>query len=97
MQFPRAYANGTWTVPSHGSLFTGRLPSEHGAHFALDGTHKSGPGSGPLSHWTLCITGNGLQTLEAMTGHVGQTREIRPSLREFEAMLKDEEKVCVPA
>lgn len=45
----------------------------------------------------LCITGNGLKTLEAMTGHVGQTREIRPSLREFEAMLKDEEKVCVPA
>jgi threonine synthase len=38
----------------------------------------------------LCITGNGLKTLEAMTGHVGQTREIRPSLREFEAMLKDE-------
>jgi len=45
----------------------------------------------------LCITGNGLKTLEAMTGHVGQTREIRPSLREFEAMLKDEEKACVPA
>ena len=45
----------------------------------------------------LCITGNGLKTLEAMTGHVGQTREIRPSLREFESMLKDEEKVCVPA
>ncbi len=45
----------------------------------------------------LCITGNGLKTLEAMVGHVGQTREIRPSLREFEAMMKDEEKVCVPA
>lgn len=45
----------------------------------------------------LCITGNGLKTLEAMTGHVGQTREIRPSLREFESMLKDEEKVCIPA
>ena len=45
----------------------------------------------------LCITGNGLKTLEAMVGHVGQTREIRPSLREFEAMLKDEEKVTVAA
>ena len=32
----------------------------------------------------LCITGNGLKTLEAMTGHVGRTREIRLSLREFE-------------
>jgi threonine synthase len=45
----------------------------------------------------LCITGNGLKTLEAMVGHVGQTREIRPSLREFEAMMKDEEKVAVAA
>ncbi len=38
----------------------------------------------------LCITGNGLKTLEAMTGHVGQTREIKPSLREFEALLAHE-------
>ena len=43
----------------------------------------------------LCITGNGLKTLEAMVGHVGQTREIRPSLREFEAMMKDEDKTPV--
>jgi len=45
----------------------------------------------------LCITGNGLKTLEAMTGHVGQTCEIRPSLREFEAVLRDEEKIAVTA
>jgi threonine synthase len=45
----------------------------------------------------LCITGNGLKTLEAMTGHVGQTREIRPSLREFEAMLEAETKQLVTA
>ena len=41
----------------------------------------------------LCITGNGLKTLDAVAGHVGKTREIKPSLREFEAMLADEEKV----
>ena len=35
----------------------------------------------------LCITGNGLKTLDAVVGHVGKTREIKPSLREFEAML----------
>ncbi len=35
----------------------------------------------------LCITGNGLKTIEAMTGHVGETRDIRPNLREFEALL----------
>jgi threonine synthase len=42
----------------------------------------------------LCITGNGLKTLDAVVGHVGQTREIRPSLREFEALLQAEEKVA---
>ena len=41
----------------------------------------------------LCITGNGLKTLDAVVGHVGKTREIKPSLREFEAMLASEEKV----
>ena len=30
---------------------------------------------------------------DAVTGHVGQPREIKPSLREFEAMLANEEKV----
>jgi threonine synthase len=43
----------------------------------------------------LCITGNGLKTLDAVVGHVGKTREIKPSLREFEAMLVSEEKVGV--
>lgn len=36
----------------------------------------------------LCITGNGLKTLDAVAGHAGQTREIRPSLREFESVLE---------
>jgi threonine synthase len=41
----------------------------------------------------LCITGNGLKTLDAVNGHVGKPREIKPSLREFEAMMAQEEKV----
>jgi threonine synthase len=41
----------------------------------------------------LCITGNGLKTLEAMVGQVGQPHEIKPSLREFEALLAQQEKV----
>jgi threonine synthase len=41
----------------------------------------------------LCITGNGLKTLDAVARHVGRTREIRPSLREFEALLDAEAKV----
>jgi len=38
----------------------------------------------------LCITGNGLKTLDAVVGQVGETREIRPSLREFEGLLEAE-------
>ncbi len=35
----------------------------------------------------LCITGHGLKTLDAVQGHVGKTQEIKPSLREFEAIV----------
>ena len=38
----------------------------------------------------LCITGNGLKTLDAVVNHVGQPREIKPSLREFENLLAAE-------
>jgi len=40
----------------------------------------------------LCITGNGLKTMDAVNGHAGYPREIKPSLREFEAMISEEEK-----
>lgn len=39
----------------------------------------------------LCITGNGLKTLDAVAGHVGEPRQIKPSLREFESLLSAEE------
>lgn len=45
----------------------------------------------------LCITGNGLKTLDAVSGQVGVPREIKPSLREFEAMLDAEGKTSVHA
>jgi len=45
----------------------------------------------------LCITGNGLKTLDAVTGHCGQPREIRPSLREFESLLAAENPSLVNA
>ena len=38
----------------------------------------------------LCITGNGLKTLDAVVGHVGRTRDIKQSLREFESLLDAE-------
>ena len=40
----------------------------------------------------LCVTGNGLKTLDAINGHLGGPREIKPSLREFEALVAAEEK-----
>ena len=45
----------------------------------------------------LCITGNGLKTLDAVAGHCGQPRELKPSLREFECMLGADEKAAVTA
>jgi threonine synthase len=35
----------------------------------------------------LCITGNGLKTIDAVEKSVGRPHEIRPSLREFETLL----------
>jgi arylsulfatase A-like enzyme len=31
--FERAYSTECWTLPAHASMFTGLLPSQHGAHF----------------------------------------------------------------
>ena len=41
----------------------------------------------------ICITGNGLKTLDAVNGYCGKPREIKPSLREFEALLSHDEKI----
>ncbi len=41
----------------------------------------------------LCVTGNGLKTMDAINGHVGHPREIKPSLREFEGLVANEEKI----
>src|SRR6266705_3007461 len=42
----------------------------------------------------LCITGNGLKTMDAINGSVGHPREIKPSLREFEALVGNEGKLA---
>jgi len=43
----------------------------------------------------LCITGNGLKTLEALKGQVDRPVVIRPSMDEFEALVADEALVAV--
>jgi threonine synthase len=40
----------------------------------------------------LCVTSNGLKKLDAVAGHVDKPREIKPSLREFEALLAQQKK-----
>jgi arylsulfatase A-like enzyme len=43
MRFDQAFATASWTLPSHGSLFTGRWPHELTADWMspLDGTHPT--------------------------------------------------------
>ncbi len=38
----------------------------------------------------LCITGHGLKTQEAVAGQCGEPRVIKPSLREFDALISEE-------
>ena len=60
------------------------------------GVAKKLVASGKISRYdfmVLRVTGNGLKTLDAVQGHCGKAREIKPSLREFEALLAQEEKV----
>ncbi|MBI1176467.1 threonine synthase [bacterium] len=45
----------------------------------------------------LCITGNGLKTVDAIQNHVGKPQEIRPSLREFESILSPKQRSEVKA
>jgi len=40
--YPRAFTNASWTVPAHASLFTGLLPTDHGAHQQGDRTVDGG-------------------------------------------------------
>ncbi len=41
----------------------------------------------------LCVTGNGLKTLDAVQGHVGAPVGIKPSLREFEQLIESDNKI----
>ena len=52
-RYRRALASSPWTVPSHASLLTGKLPFEHGAHTV--NRRGPGPNARPLAleHLTL--------------------------------------------
>lgn len=44
----------------------------------------------PTESVVLCITGHGLKTQEAVHGKLGQSRTIKPSLREFDALHEED-------
>src|SRR5439155_25854053 len=59
-------ANCPWTLPSHGSLFTGLYPSQHGSQWQT-GPHLRDSVKVTLAEWlrglgyhTMCATSNGL-------------------------------------
>jgi len=83
--FRRAYATECWTLPSHCSMFTGLLPSQHGAHFQT----MAYPGSAPTlaeilaeaGYHTEIVTRNSLfdGTIPGVTrGFLVNTRMLAP-------------------
>jgi arylsulfatase A-like enzyme len=62
----RMIANGPWTLPSHGSLFSGLYPSQHGSQWQT-GPQLSDSVEVTMAEWlrslgyhTICATNNGL-------------------------------------
>ncbi|MHC5209609.1 MAG: sulfatase [Planctomycetota bacterium] len=51
MRYTNAYAVASWTLPTHASLFTGKLPSSHGAKFDEDGPLKLTQGIEGMEEW----------------------------------------------
>ena len=43
-----------------------------------------------------CITGNGLKTTDALTGHYQQERAVRPRLADFDAYLRELDDIAEP-
>jgi arylsulfatase A-like enzyme len=93
--YPRAYANGTWTVPAHASLFTGRLPHEHGAHFALDGSVRVGFGiAEALPTLAQRMQEGGYATLAGYANH--WLRSVQGMGRGFDRYLRAPDKDELP-
>jgi arylsulfatase A-like enzyme len=84
----RAYATECWTLPAHMSMFTGLLPSEHGAHFHTMAYTGRAPTLAELlaaaGHHTEVITRNTLfdGTIPGATrGFAVATRPLAPASR----------------
>ncbi|MCH7812728.1 MAG: sulfatase [Planctomycetes bacterium] len=63
-RFTRAMATSPWTIPTHGSLLTGKLPFEHGAHTVKVREPVNNVRTLPLENVTLAevLAGEGYRT-----------------------------------
>jgi len=75
--FTNAYATECWTLPSHLSMFTGLLPSQHGAHFGTMGYEGEAP---TIAEW---LRGAGYST-EVLTRNTVFDGRLRGTTRGFE-------------
>jgi len=64
LDFPGAISPGSWTIPSHASLFTGLYPWDHGAHYRAGTTLPTDPETlasalGRIGYATASFSANG--------------------------------------
>lgn len=59
VSFERCYAPSSWSVPSHASIFTGKLPHEHDVHsYGFDYSSAGTTVFEELDNTSLCVSGN---------------------------------------
>ena len=60
--YQNAFTTAPWTLPSHGSLFTGSYPSKHGAHgnnmYLSEGNHTLAEAFSEAGYETLAVSNN---------------------------------------
>jgi len=84
--YTRAYASSSWTIPSHGSLFTGLPPSLHGMylgrHSPLEGVSLFTESLGQKGYSCHALSSNYMLTvlMEALRGRHYPVYEDRPYL-----------------
>ena len=86
-RYTRAFATAPWTVPTHGSMFTGKLPFEHGAHTVMVDRPMYNVKRLPLEHLTLAeaISGEGYVTgaFVANTAHLNTNTQLNQGFETY--------------
>jgi len=72
VRYENAKSSSPWTLPSHASLFTGRPPSEHGAHLRPDGTAEPLDAHLPTLAEELAAAGYRTGAIVANTGFLAE-------------------------